>query len=226
MRRSEMMTQDSSKDSSNKAGSPGPECCGPSTSGEECCAPPAASSKRGRLAVFLVVTIAAMAVLAYGLLFKGGSSATEGTAEASAQTDGSAASLASTPGCAMSSGGALTAVSVSEGTDVLFVLLAGEDQERTRAVAQVLDASVEKIRKQGKTASVRTIHKNENGFEELSKQCSLSTFPSVAAVGKGSGWTTVTGEITEAQVLQAFVVANQQPSGCSAGAACCPAGTK
>lgn len=220
------MTQDSSKDSSNKAGSPGSECYGPSTSGEECCTPPSASSKRGRLAVFLVVIAAAVAVLAYGLAFKGGSSATEGSAATTIQNDDPTASLASTPGCAMSSGDALTAVSVSEGTDVLFVLLAGEDRERTRAVAQVLDASVEKIRKQGKTASVRTIREDENGFEELSKQCSISSFPSVAAVGKGSGWTTVTGEITEAQVLQAFVVANQEPSGCSAGAACCPAGAK
>lgn len=219
--------QDSSKDSGKNTNSSG-DCCGPSSSGE-CCAPPSASSNRGRLVVFLCVTFAAVAVLAYGLLFKGGSSATEGAAAAATQGDGPVAASAPAPGCAMSSCGALaavTAVSVPEGNDVLFVLLAGEDPERTQAMAQVLDSSVEKIRKQGKTATIRTIRKDESGFAELAKQCSISDFPSVAALGKGSGWSTVTGEITEDEVLQAFVVASKVPSGCGASAACCPPGSK
>lgn len=204
----------------------GSACCGPGTSGGDCCAPPSTTSNRGRFAVFLAVMAVAAAVLVYGLFFNRGGRA--GETSAADMAPGGTAPAAANPvpadvGGACGSGApAVTAVSVPEGNDVLFVFLPGTDQERAQEVALLLDAGMEKIRRQGKTVTARTICEGAEGFGELVSQCAVSSFPCVIALGKECGWTTVPEKITESKILQAFVIAAQAPSGCEGCATGCP----
>ncbi len=61
-----------------------------------------------------------------------------------------------------------------------------------------------------------TLKTNSRDYEQFAK---ASTLPGVLAMVKGRGMNTVSGDITEAKLIQGYVAAARV-----AGSACCPSG--
>ena len=116
---------------------------------------------------------------------------------------------------------AASVIGMPEASDVLFVLLPGDDEQRILNARDVLNAAVQRIQEKGRAVAVRTLQRGQDGYAELVEQFAVSTFPCVIALGKACA-TEKVGEISEAHLIRAFVIASQPPFGCQAGSACCP----
>lgn len=181
----------------------GVECCAPGAGGVECCAPAVGPSGRLRLLIFLVVMAAAAAVLTHALMRK-----------ATSADSGERVDLLGSLG------------PVAGGKEAVFVLLPGDDQRAAEDAAAVVEAAVAKIEARGRRVGALTLRKGSQDHARLAERLSISNFPSVIALGPGCGETVVTGEISEAKLLQAFVVASQPASSCGTATACDPSGCR
>ena len=111
---------------------------------------------------------------------------------------------------------------VATNTDAVFVLLAAEDQQGSQTITKEIDAAVKKIKSNGVRISVFRLKQAVPDYAQLAKQFSV---PCVLAMVKGRGMSAVSGEISEANLIQAFVAASRPTSGCcpsGAGASSCP----
>jgi len=215
-----------------------PECNDPATCGPGCCAP-RRSSHRAQWLISLCVMAAAAVVLVYGVLSREESAAEPARADGVVGVDapGRAAAGAahgdagSTRDATFGSDGSdariggitqfASVIDMPEGSDALFVLLPGDDAKRTRDARDVLNAAGARIQEKGRTVAVRILQRGQDRYAELVEQFAVLSFPCVIAVGKGCGAEKV-GEISEAHLIQAFVIASQPPAACNAGSACCP----
>lgn len=106
-------------------------------------------------------------------------------------------------------------------SDGVFVFLAGGDAEKAREAAAVLEKAAGKIRERGTKLDLFTLRNGSVEYRDLSAQVPP---PGVVAMVKGRGAKTLSGDITEAKLLQAFLAASNAsgcgPSGC--GPAGCP----
>jgi hypothetical protein len=102
-------------------------------------------------------------------------------------------------------------------TDAVFVLLPGA-KGPTAEAAKRIEAAVEKISSQGTRVGTFTMNEEAEGYARLVDQLAIESFPSAVALCRGRGATVVSGEITEGNLLRAFVVASRVPicgpSGC------------
>ena len=203
-----------------------PSCCGPATAasecgtpsstGWECCAPATGASKHGKTVVFLLVVVAALAVLAHGLM-KSGDEASNQPTMTSAR--GQAAARCGPAPVSIPALKKLTAEN-----EVVFVLLPGEDQERVQEVSCQIQLAKMTILQQKRSVDSITLPKDADGYAQLQKQFSVASLPCVIALGKGCGTKAVSGEITEKKLLEAFVIASTPASSCSRASGCCPPG--
>ena len=104
---------------------------------------------------------------------------------------------------------------VAAETDSVFILLAADDQQGNQTITNEIEAAAKKIQSNGISISAFTLKKSAPNYAQLTKQLSL---PCVLAMVKGGGASGVSGEITEAKLIQAFVAASRPAS------ACCPSG--
>jgi hypothetical protein len=76
------------------------------------------------------------------------------------------------------------------------------------------------IEAQGKKIGLFTLKPGSPDYDQIAKQMSV---PGVLTIVKGRGMSAVSGDITEAKLVQGFVAASSA-GGCgpSAGAGCCP----
>ncbi|GAG34271.1 unnamed protein product, partial [marine sediment metagenome] len=104
---------------------------------------------------------------------------------------------------------------VAADTDAVFILLAAEDQQKMQSVTSEIEAAARKIQSNGTRISAFTLQKDAPNYAQLTKQFPT---PCVLAMVKGRGVSGVSGDITEAKLLQAFVRAASAiscgPSGC------------
>ncbi|MHC4362898.1 MAG: hypothetical protein ACYSTZ_08730 [Planctomycetota bacterium] len=105
---------------------------------------------------------------------------------------------------------------VAANFDAVFILLGGEDQLNMEPITKEVEAAAKKIRAGGVRVSAFTLKKDSPNRAQLAKQFSI---PSVVAMVKGRGASGVSGEITEAKLIQAFVTASRS------GSSCCPGGS-
>ena len=89
-----------------------------------------------------------------------------------------------------------------------------------QAVQRQADDALRKVSVCGVQAAARTL--STDGYAEFARRFAIEAFPSVVALGRGGGTTAVSGEITEAKLLRAFVLASAPWSFCGAG--CKPSG--
>ena len=102
----------------------------------------------------------------------------------------------------------------------VFVFLSAKGQSTAEEAADGIEAARRTIEANGATKiGVFTLKTDSPDYNQLSRQFTL---PGVIALVKGRGGKVVSGEITETNLVQAFVAASSA-SGCAPGA-CCPAG--
>ena len=109
---------------------------------------------------------------------------------------------------------------VAAGTDAVFIFLAAKDQLNDAAITKEIEAAAQKIMSNGSKVSAFRLKESAPDYAQLAKQVSI---PSVLAMVKGRGMSTVSGEITETKLIQAFVAASRPTSGCGP-AGCGPTG--
>jgi hypothetical protein len=105
---------------------------------------------------------------------------------------------------------------VAADSDAVFVLLGGEDQLSMEPITKEVEAAAKKIQAGGTRVSAFTLKKDSPNYTQLAKQFAV---PCAVAMVKGRGISAVSGEITEAKLIQAFVTASRS------GSSCCPGGS-
>ena len=223
-------------DNSSRSGEQSPEdsqgCC-PSTSGDGCCCSPASgsNSQKWRALVFFVVLAAACIVLAHSLTKKSNAAAeqpqhtfpTIGTQDNEGMT--AQANAAATEGTNDEAEPALWGPDldslaaldeVATDADTVFILICARDQQGTQTIISEIEGATKKIRSRGNLASAFRLKNDAGDYENLAKQFSV---PTVLAMVKGLGYSAVSEQITEVNLLEAFVTASRPQ------AACCPSGT-
>lgn len=204
-------------------------CCPPTSGGRSCCSSNSCGiPQKWRALIFLVVLAAAGAVLAHSLMKKSNAAAelsqnsfpAIGTAETIPQAnavgtdqtaDGAKPALW---GPELNSLAALDEVAVD--VDAVFILICDRNQQDAQAIISEIEGATKKIRSRGNQASAFRLKDTGVDYENLVEQF---TTPTVLAMVKGLGYSAVSEKITEANLLEAFVMASRAPS------ACCPAGT-
>ncbi|TKJ33510.1 MAG: hypothetical protein CEE38_20330 [Planctomycetes bacterium B3_Pla] len=165
---------------------------------QDCCPP---ASDRGRQTwkalIFVAIVAAAGVVLAHSLVKK-----SDAMAEA-ALWGPELDSLASLD-------------EVATEVDAVFILIAGKNQQDAQTLVGEIEAATKNIRSRGNQISAFRLKEDAADYENMAEQFSV---PTVMAMVKGLGYSAVSGQITEANLLDAFTTALQAPAGC------CPPGT-
>ena len=219
-------------------------CC----EGGSCC--PSGSSKgsqRGKIIAFILIVVAAGAVLANSLIRKSLADADrpeqafasfqiDNTSESSiesgpetdvapitdeAQKEGLTLESKTAPALWKTELASLSSLNeVATGADAVFVLLGSQGQQANKGIAREMEAALVKIKSNGTRVSTFWLQDSAPEYANLAKQ---TTFPCVIAMVKGGSMSVVSDEISETKLVQAFVAASRPSSGCGP-AGCGPAG--
>lgn len=190
-------------------------------------------SKKGKTIICLVIAIAAVAVLANSVMQKTETGIDQG--QNAFATKIAAAEKASAPAIAGKANETNQAESslwgkpleslaslddVAAQKDAVFVYLPIKDQGPDESIKKNIEAAAGKAQSRGTTMALYTLDDGSKDYALLANQTST---PCVLAMAKGSGMNIVSGNISEANLLQALVAASR-PSGCSPGSSCGPSG--
>jgi len=221
-------------DNSSRSGDQSPEdsqgCCPSTFGGGGCCSSGSNGiPQKWRALIFFFVLAAAAIVLANSLMKKSKAAAEQSQysfpAVATGQTvpsqsvgikiekaaDGAEAALW---GPELDSLAALDEVATK--MDAVFIQICGQNQQDAQAVIGEIEGATKKIRSRGNRASAFRLKNDTVEYQDLAEQFSV---PTVLAMVKGLGYSAVSEQITETNLLEAFVTASRTPSGC------CPPGT-
>lgn len=104
-------------------------------------------------------------------------------------------------------------------TDAVFVYLPGKEG-RGKAPSTPMKSAARAIEAKGMKCALFTLKPGSADYDQIAKQVAV---PGVVALVKGRGMSAVSGEVTEAKLLQGFVGACSS-SACAPGASagCCP----
>jgi len=222
------MSDDKEKAGSQESAGDLQPCC----DGGSCC--PSGSDggcQSWKIVVFVLIGVAAGIVLARSLISKSNSAADQrqqlfatippdGTPDTSAavnitETQGPNQPASSLWGEPLDSLASLNKVAAD--TEAVFILFAADDQEGSQAAIKQIEAAAKTIRGGGKRISAFRLKQGTADYANLTKQLSV---PCVLALVKGGGVSGVpAGQITETNLVQAFVAASRPSSGC------CPPGS-
>lgn len=214
-------------------------CCDTSQSGACCSLGSGGGSKNLKTAIFIGVILLAGAVVARSLLTKNGETASQSAEVTSSfdtvgQPDNTGLSTESTATGEQTSETAAisycTTLDSIKSLDTLaadktavFILLAGESEESTAKATGEIEQAVKTISTKGIQVGTYTMDKDTADYAWLVQKLSIKSFPAIVAMGKGCGAATVSGEITEAKLLGAFIKATTPVScGPQGGSSCCP----
>ena len=109
--------------------------------------------------------------------------------------------------------------------NAIFMYLSEKGRGVDEAVKRQIELAVGKVQSQGAKMAYYTLDTGSQDYAQITSQVSA---PCVLAMVRGGGMSVVSGEITEAKLLQA-VVAASRPSGCGTGCApgaCAPPASK
>jgi hypothetical protein len=221
------MNDDKEKAGGQEEASTHQPCC----DGGGCC--PSSSDggcKTWKIAVFVLIVIAAGVVLARSLISKSNSAADQTqqlfptiqpddkpatSAAATTETQEPNQPASSLWGEPLDSLASLNKVAAD--THAVFILLAADDQESSQAAIKQIEAAAKTIRGGGTRISAFRLKQGTADYANLTKQLSV---PCVLALVKGGGVSGVSADqITETGLVQAFVAASRPSSGC------CPPGS-
>jgi hypothetical protein len=212
-----------------------PRCS--STQGDDVCC--SSGGQSWKTLVFVVVILLAGGVAAHSLLTRSGETASVSDQAASFSVAGLPETAGSSTEVSVTSEQPSEAVTVSCGITVdslmslerasadkkaVFILLAGGNEEADRSASAEVEAVVDKLSAKGKQVAAFTLQSNTEGYNQLVKQFSVKSLPCVIVAGRGCGAAAVWGEITEGNLVRAFVKASTPISSCGPrkGSSCCP----
>lgn len=187
----------------------------------ECCCSPAPGGNRGnwRALILVVVLAAAGIVLAQSLARKSNAAAEQPQPQQAgiltiATPETADATEPALWGPELDSLAALDEVATD--ADTVFILICSRDQQDTQTIISEIEAATKNIRSRGNRASAFRLRNGTVDYGNIAEQFSV---PTVLAMVKGFGYSAVSEQITEANLVEAFVTASKaQP-------ACCPPGT-
>jgi len=113
---------------------------------------------------------------------------------------------------------------VAADKDVVFLVLPGEAGTSPLAIPKQLAAVANNLWKSGQKVAVFTLKSSSPDHNRLVGHFSVNTFPCVVILGKQGPASAVAGDITEAGLYNAFVLASKPVSCCppQGSASCCP----
>jgi len=105
-------------------------------------------------------------------------------------------------------------------TDAVFVFLPAREGSSDKTPSAPMRAAARTIEGKGMKCALFTLKAGSADYEQIAKQVQV---PAVLALVKGRGMSAVSGEVTEAKLLQGYVGACSS-GGCAPGASagCCP----
>jgi hypothetical protein len=108
--------------------------------------------------------------------------------------------------------------------DVVFLVLPGEAQISSPGVPKQLGTVANNLWKSGRKVGVFTLNKSAPDHTQLASRFSVKAFPCVIVLGRQGQPSAVAGDITEAGLYNAFVLASTPLSCCptQGSASCCP----
>ena len=201
------------------------ECATTPCASQGCCAPAVSSTSRWKTLLFLLVMGAAVAVLGHGLVKRSGETTDAGRPPFFTGAPAKDPANTAPAVCGLTLDSLASLNSMAADKEAVFILLPGEDRESVEAASRKVEAAVIKIRSKGKRVAAFTLEKIATDHARLDEQLSITSFPCVVALGRGCGSSVVTGEMTEAKLLQAFVAASAPSSSCGT-TSCDPSGCK
>jgi len=104
-------------------------------------------------------------------------------------------------------------------SDAVFVYVPGKNGASSNPLATAMKSAVSRIGSQGYKIALFTLKAGTRDYDQIAAQMSV---PGVVAMVKGKGMSAVSGDITEAKLIQGFVAASSA-GGCGPGG-CGPAG--
>lgn len=109
---------------------------------------------------------------------------------------------------------------VATNVDAIFIFVPGKAGTSSNAPSTPMRDAVRIIESKGQKCGLFTLKTGSRDYDQIATQMTL---PGVLAMVKGRGMSAVSGDITEAKLVQGFVAASSA-GGCgpSAGAGCCP----
>jgi hypothetical protein len=221
------MNDDKEQANSQESASDLQPCC----DGGSCCSSSSdGAGKNWKIAVFVLIVIAAGAVLARSLIRKSDSATEQGQQQfaiiqpesggyidAPSMVDGT---VSNQPASSLWGKPLDSLASLNEAasdTSAVFILLAAEDQQDMQSITREIEAAAKTIMDSGTSISAFRLMQGAPNYANLTKQLSV---PCVLAMVKGCGLSGVpAGQITETKLVQAFVAASRPSSGC------CPPGS-
>ncbi len=214
-------------------------CCQPSAGNvSSCCTPGAASGKRWRTLLSVIIILAAIGVGANSF-FNGNSAQSYTTVPAKSFSAGltqvpAVTAENSSQGKPQSQPGEIPLTGVLDSLqsldtlaadkDVVFLVLSGEAQISNPAVPKQLGAVANNLWKNGQKIAVFTLKSSTPDHNRLVSQLSVKTSPSVVILGRQGSASVVGADMTEAGLYNAFVLASKSGACCPPGgsASCCP----
>ena len=205
----------------------------PKQEGAECCSPgcgcgTAAKPGKARWVVGVIVLAAAGVLVVKGMI-KSDKGASQGPAEGfvnpvAAQAASSADTTAEGAGADETTVGATIGTfaelnTAAAKTDAVFVFLPGKEGSG-KAPSAPMKSAARAIEAKGMKCGLFTLKPGSADYDQIAKQM---TVPGVVTLVKGRGMAAVSGEVTEAKLLQGYVGACSS-AGCgpAASAGCCP----
>jgi hypothetical protein len=99
--------------------------------------------------------------------------------------------------------------------DAVFLFLPGDNKGKARSVSRQVEKVVDMLSAKGKKVVSITLTKNDEGYDQLKEEFSVESLPSVVIAGGGCRPMMLnSSEITESNLLLAFVLASSPPSSC------------
>jgi hypothetical protein len=180
-------------------------------------------SSRTRWIIGVIVLVVAAALVARAMVKDTGVSVAPGFSAlaTTGETPSPALSAANETSMVAKEIGAISDLNtVAVDKDMVFVFLPGKKDTSGKAPTSQMIGAARTIQSQGLKTGLFTLKTDSLDYEQITAQ---ETAPGVLAMVKGRGMKTVSGEITETKLIQAFVAASSA-GGCgpSAGAGCCP----
>jgi hypothetical protein len=214
-------------------------CCQPATGNvSSCCAPGAVSWQKGKTLVSVIIIMAAIGVGANSF-FNGNSAQSYTTvpaqsfsagltdipavtADNSSQSKPQAKQEEISLNRVLDSLQSLDTLAVDK--DVVFLVLPGEAQISSSGVPKQLGTVANNLWKSGQRVGVFTLKNSAPDHTQLARRFSVKAFPCVIVLGRQGQPSAVAGDITEAGLYNAFVLAAKPVSCCptQGSASCCP----
>jgi hypothetical protein len=110
--------------------------------------------------------------------------------------------------------------SVAAKTDAVFVFVPGKEGVSGNSPSAPMNGAMRLLESKGVKCCLFTLKSGSRDYDQIAAQMSV---PGVLALAKGRGMSAVSGDITEAKLVQCFVAAcNSGGCGPSSGTGCCP----